>query len=82
MITRPAVLSLLFYPCFNKRFKMIAIDSSKEHVLDADPKAIQQINFNWNLEQAGNTVMFFMVKEAKETISDFSQVLWIYFPLI
>ena len=46
MITRPAVLSLLFYPCFNKHFKMIAIDSSKEHVLDADPKAIQQINFN------------------------------------
>ena len=82
MITQPAVLFLLFYPGFNKHFKMIAIDSSKEHALDADPKAIQQINFNWNLEQAGNTVMFFMVKEAKETISDFSQVLWIYFPLI
>ena len=46
MITQPAVLFLLFYPYFNKHFKMIAIDSSKEHALDADPKAIQQINFN------------------------------------
>ena len=26
---------------------MIAIDLSKQHALDADPKAIQQINFHW-----------------------------------
>ena len=28
---------------------MIAIDLSKQQVLDADPKAIQQINFKGNL---------------------------------
>ena len=33
---------------FNKHCKMIAIDLSKKQVLDADPKAIQQINFNGN----------------------------------
>ena len=29
---------------------MIAIDLSKQQVLDADPKAIQQINFKTNLD--------------------------------
>ena len=31
---------------------MIAIDLSKQQVLDADPKAIQQINFTANLDRA------------------------------
>ena len=30
---------------------MIAINLSKQQALDADPKAIQQINFTANLEQ-------------------------------
>ena len=30
---------------------MIAIDLSKQQALDADPKAIQQINFNGNLKK-------------------------------
>ena len=34
---------LLDYNCFNKYFKMIATDLSKQQALDADPKAIQQI---------------------------------------
>ena len=29
---------------------MIAIDLSKQQALDADPKAIQQINFTGNLD--------------------------------
>ena len=36
---------LLDYPYFKKYYKMIAINLSKQQVLDADPKAIQQINF-------------------------------------
>ena len=35
--------SLLDYDYFNKYYKMIAIDLSKQQALDADPKAIQQI---------------------------------------
>ena len=52
---------------------MIAIDLIKQQVLDADPKAIQQINFTANLDQNGKTTMFFIIEEAKETILDFSQ---------
>ena len=51
---------------------MIAIDSSKQQELDADPKAMQQINFTGNLARKRNT-MFFIIEEAKETILDFSQ---------
>ena len=52
---------------------MIAIDLSKEQVFDADPRAIQQINFMANLDGAGNTTMFFIIVEAKQTVLDFSQ---------
>ena len=47
---------------------MIAIELSKQLALDADPKALQQINFIANLDQDGNTTMFFIIEEAKETI--------------
>ena len=52
---------------------MIVVDLSKQQALDADPKAIQQINFTANLDRAGNTTMFFIIEEAKETVLDFSQ---------
>ena len=32
---------LLDYPYFKENYKMIAIDLSKQHVLDADPRLIQ-----------------------------------------
>ena len=48
---------------------MIAIDLSKQEVLDANPRAIQQINFTANLE--GNTIMFFIIEEEKETVLTF-----------
>ena len=59
---------LLDYPYFKESWKMIAIDLSKQQALDADPKAIQQINFTANLDRAGNTAMLFIIEEAKETI--------------
>ena len=52
---------------------MIAIDLSKQQVLDGGPRAIQQINFTANLDRAGNTTMFFIIEEAKETALDFSK---------
>ena len=52
---------------------MIAIDLSKQQALDADPRAIQQINFTANLDRAGNTRMFFIIEEAKETVLDVPQ---------
>ena len=64
---------LLDYSYFKENYEMIAIDLSKQQALDADPRAIQQINFTANLDRAGNTTMFFIIEEAKETVLDFSQ---------
>ena len=50
---------------------MIAIDLSKQQAPDADPKAIEQINFTANLDREENTTMFFIFEKVKETISDF-----------
>ena len=50
---------LLDYPYFKEHYKMIATDLSKQQVLDADPKAMQQINFLGNLERDGCTTIFF-----------------------
>ena len=64
---------LLDYSYFNDTYKMIAVDLSKQQALDADPRAIQQINFTANLDRAGNTRIYFILEEAKETTLDFSQ---------
>ena len=64
---------LLDYPYFADTYKMIAVDLSKQQALDADPRAIQQINFTANLDRAENTRVYFILEEAKETILDFSQ---------
>ena len=42
-------------------------------MLDSDPKATQQINFTGDLDRDGNTTMFFIMEEEKETILNFSQ---------
>ena len=64
---------LLDYPYFKENYKIIAIDLSKQKTLDANPRVIQQINFTANLDRTGNTKMFFIIEEARETILDFSQ---------
>ena len=56
-----------------KKYKMIAIDLTKQQALDADPRAIQQINFTVNLDRDGNKRFYFVLEEAKETIFEFSQ---------
>ena len=64
---------LLDYPYFKDTYKMIAVDLSKQQALDTDPRAIRQINFTANLDRTGNTRVYFILEEAKETILDFSQ---------
>ena len=56
---------LLDYIYFKNYYKMIAVDLSKQQALDADPKAIQQINFTANSDRAGNTRIYFILEEAK-----------------
>ena len=57
---------LLDYPYFRDRYKISAVDLSKQQALDADPRAIQQINFTVNLDRANNTRIFFILEKAKE----------------
>ena len=64
---------LLDYTYFKRYYKMIAVDLSKQQALDADLKAIQQINFTANLDRAGKTRFYFILEEAKVTVFEFSQ---------
>ena len=65
---------LLDYPYFRDSYKMIAADLSRQQALDADPRAIQQINFTSNLDRAGDTRIYFILEESKETKLNFAQV--------
>ena len=52
---------------------MIAVDLSRQQALDADPRAIQQINFTANLDRPNNTRVYFILEGSKETKFNFAQ---------
>ena len=52
---------------------MILIKLSKQQTLDANPKAMQQINFTGNLYRDENRKMLFIIKELRENFLYFSQ---------
>ena len=58
---------------FRRHYKLIAIHLSEQQALDADPKAIQQINFNGNLDRDNGQTIIVINEKAKETASDFLQ---------
>ena len=64
---------LLDYTYFRDNYKMIVVDLSMQQVLDADPRAIQQINFTANLDRAGDTRVYFILEESKETKLNFTK---------
>ena len=64
---------LFDYPYFKDSYKIIAVDLSKQQTLDAYPRANQQINFTENLARAGDTEIFFILEELKETKLEFSK---------
>ena len=64
---------MLDYSYFKDHYKIIATDLSKQQALDADPRAIQQINFTANLDRAENTTKFKIIEEAKGIVLDFPQ---------
>ena len=51
---------------FQKYYRLIAIDLSKQQKVDADPKTIQQINFTGNLTRRGDVRMHVIIEEAKK----------------
>ena len=54
-----------------KKYKLIAIDFSKQQALQENEDLIQQINFIGRLEQAAN--VFIIIEKKENTILEFSQ---------
>ena len=48
-------------PIWKKYYKLIAKDLSKQQKLDANPKAVKQINFTGNLDRAEGSKMSFII---------------------
>ena len=63
--------NLLDYDYFNKYYKLIAIDLSKQQVLQENEDLIQQINFIGKLEEAAH--VFIIMEKKENTILEFSQ---------
>ena len=63
--------NLLDYDYFKKHYKLIAIDLSKQQVLQENEDLIQQINFIGRLTEAAN--VFIIIEQKEITILKFSQ---------
>ena len=63
--------NLLDYDYFKKHYKLIAIDLSKQQVIQENENLIQQINFIGKLEEAAN--IFIIIEKKENTILEFSQ---------
>ena len=63
--------NLLDYDYFKKYYKLIAIDLSKQQVLQENEDLIQQINFIGKLEEAAN--VFIIIEKKENTILELSQ---------
>ena len=60
---------LLDYKYFKENYQSIAVDLSKQKQLDADPRAIQQIEFYGMLETKAQVLA--VLEKSKETILEF-----------
>ena len=63
--------NLLDYDYFKKHYKLIAIDLSKQQVLQENEESIQQTTFIGRLKEAAN--VFIIIEKKKNTILEFSQ---------
>ena len=67
-----------------KIYRLIVVDLSKQKVLDADSRAIQQIIFTDKIKAAADNtrvIIYYILEKLKETILEFSKgatkVLWL-----
>ena len=65
--------NLLDYDYFKKYYKLIAIDLSKQQVLQENEDLIQQINFIGRLAEAAD--VFIIIEKKENTISDIHKIL-------
>ena len=62
---------LLDFAYFEKNYRLIAADLSKQKALDADSTAIQQINFTGKTDN--KIRIYYILEQSKETILEFSK---------
>ena len=60
---------LLDFNYFDKHYKLVAVDLSKQKELDPDPRAIQQIELKYML--GTNPTIYWVFEKSKETILEF-----------
>ena len=61
--------SLLDFNYFDKHYKLVAVDLSKQKELDADPRAVQQIEFKYMI--GTRSIIYWVLEKSKETILEF-----------
>ena len=62
---------LLDFAYFEKNYRLIVADLSKQKALDTDPRVIQQIIFTGKASK--NIVIYYILEQSKETILKFSK---------
>ena len=63
---------LLDFNCVKNNSRITAVDLSKQKVIDADPRAIQQITFiGTNVHD--NTDIYFILEQSKEPVLEFGK---------
>ena len=60
---------LLDFNYFDRHYKLVAVDLSKQKELDEDPRAIQQTEFKYML--GTNSTIYWVLEKSKETILEF-----------
>ena len=61
---------------FEKKYRLIAVDLSKQNALDANSRAIQQIIFTGKITATQNNtriIIYYILEKSKETILEFSK---------
>ena len=67
---------MLHFAYFEKKYRLIAVDLSKQKALDADSRVIQQIIFTGKRKATVaniRVIIFYILEKSKETILGFSK---------
>ena len=66
----------MHFAYFEKSYRLIAADLSKQKALDADSRAIQQIIFTGKIKAAADNtrvIIYYILEQSKETMLEFSK---------
>ena len=56
---------------FEKNYRLIAVDLSKQKALDADSRAVQQITFTGTASAV--VIIYYILEKSKETMLEFAK---------